>query len=318
MNETQKNYLKKIVSWGLTLIAVIFMSWYLYRNRDIFVSLEELRTIDVILIAMLRPVSIVFAAIINKLIIDQIDQKIPLSDALLLQFANNFLNRFFSQGGAVYRSAYLKSQYNFPFSKFLASIGGVYIIGLMTNAGLGLLIVLGFFLRYQVFNVYMLGLLIGLLLGTIIMMIINPKIRLKNWVFNKINQVIIGWDQIKNNRILILQIALFSALELVNSSIIVLILFRGLSVDINFLESFFYTTISALANIINLTPGGLGINEAILMFSSDMFGLSSEIVLLGSLLLRAISMLTAFTIGTASYAILNYRLQKSTKQNQIH
>ena len=318
MNETQKNYLKKIVSWGLTLIAVIFMTWYLYRNRDIFVSLEELRTIDVILIAMLRPVSIVFAAIINKLIIDQIDQKIPLSDALLLQFANNFLNRFFSQGGAVYRSAYLKSQYNFPFSKFLASIGGVYIIGLMTNAGLGLLIVLGFFLRYQVFNVYMLGLLIGLLLGTIIMMIINPKIRLKNWVFNKINQVIIGWDQIKNNRILILQIALFSALELVNSSIIVLILFRGLSVDINFLESFFYTTISALANIINLTPGGLGINEAILMFSSDMFGLSSEIVLLGSLLLRAISMLTAFTIGTASYAILNYRLQKSTKQNQIH
>jgi len=84
-----------------------------------------------------------------------------------------------------------------------------------------------------------------------------------------------------------------------------------LNTDIQFMNSFFYSTISALSNIINLTPGGLGINEAILMFSSDVIGISSEIILLGSLLLRAISMVTTFTFGGISYIILNYRIQNN-------
>lgn len=316
MNESQKRKIKKLISWGLTIAAVIFMGWYLYQNREIFTNLQAIRTLDIILIALLRPISIAFGAVINKLIIDTIDQEIPYTDALLLQFANNFVNRFIAQGGAVYRSAYLKTQYAFPFSKFLASIGGVYIIGLMTNAGIGLVLVLIFFFLHGVFNLYMIALLMGLLFGTIGLLLINPKFKPKFWLLEKFNQVISGWHQIKNNPGLIINIAIFSALELINSSIIVLILFRGLNVQISFLDSFFYTTISALANIINLTPGGLGINEAILMFTSDIFGLTSEIVLLGSLLLRAISMLTAFTFGAMSYAILNYRLQK-TKKHEI-
>jgi len=312
--KTKKNKkIRKIISWTLTILAVIFFSWYLYDNRDIFVHLKRIRSVDILLIALLQPINIVINGIINKWIIDSIDQKIAPLDAIMLQFANNFVNRFISQGGTVYRSAYLKMQYDFPISKFLASIGGIYIIGIMANASIGILLMLFFLVRDRIFSIVMFVVFAALLLYMIILLVLKPKIKSDRWLWKKLNQVIEGWNRIKGNRVLFLKIFLFSAVSLLNSSIIVYIAYHALDVDIRFMNSFFYSTISSLSNIINLTPGGLGINEAILMFSSDVIGLPSDIILLGSLMLRAISMITILSLGGVSYIILNFRLQKPRK-----
>lgn len=305
--------IRRIISWTLTILAVVFFSWYLYNNRDIFDHLKRIRGVDILLIALLQPINIVISGIINKWIIDSIDQKIVLMDAIMLQFANNFVNRFISQGGTVYRSAYLKMQYNFPISKFLASIGGIYIIGIMANASMGLLLMVFFFLRNRIFSLVMFAVFAALLLGMAVLVVLKPEFKSDRWLWKKINQVIQGWNRIRENRVLFLKIFLLSAISLLNSSVIVYIGYRALDVDIRFMNSFFYSTISSLSNIINLTPGGLGINEAILMFSSDVIGVSSDIILLGSLLLRAISMISILSLGGLSYAILNFRLQKPGK-----
>mgnify|MGYP001188766396 CR=1 FL=1 len=312
---TQKRHTKirKIISWTLTVLAIGFFIWYLLNNREIFTLLKEIRLLEILLIAVLQPVNIILSGLINKWIIDNIDQEIASIDSIMLQFANNFVNRFVSQGGAVYRSAYLKMQYNLPISKFLASIGGVYIIGIMANAALGLIMVLFFLLTKGIFNIYMLLVFAGLLIAMGFLMIIKPEINSNRWFWKKLNQVVRGWDQIRSNKVLFLKIFFFSALSLINSSIIVFIAYRALDTNIQFMNSFFYSTISSLSNIINLTPGGLGINEAILMFSSDVIGLPSDVILLGSLMLRAISMISILTLGGISYVILNYRLQKPVK-----
>jgi uncharacterized protein (TIRG00374 family) len=154
----------------------------------------------------------------------------------------------------------------------------------------------------------------GLILsGAVLMILIHPEFKSEKWLFRKLNQVVLGWNTIKSNRRLGLSIFFLSCLGLINSSIIVRTVYRSLGWDIPLFNALFYSTISSIANVINLTPGGLGINEAILMFSSDIIGLSSEIILLGALLLRAISMITTLSIGGVSYAILNYRLQKSSE-----
>lgn len=311
-----KQTIKKVVSWILTIVVLALMGWYLWKNRGIFDHLKTIRTLDVIVIALLQPVNILIGAVINKLIIDRIDQKIPLVDAIMLQFTNNFLNRFISEGGAVYRGAYLKTQYAFPLSKFLASLGGVYIISLMTNAAFGLLFSLIMFIQFQIYNIILILIFAIILLAAVFMIVINPAFKSEKWLFRKLNQVVLGWNNIKSNRPLVLKIFFLTCLALVNASIIVSIVYRALGWEIQFFNALFYSTISAMVNVVNITPGGLGINEAILMFSSDVIGLSSEIILLGSLLLRAISMFTTLSIGGLSYLILNYRLHKTATQTE--
>jgi uncharacterized membrane protein YbhN (UPF0104 family) len=306
----EKINLRKIISWTLTILVVALMGWYLWKNQDIFINLKRLQIQDVILIALLQPINIIIGAVINKLIIDQIDQHIPVIDAVMLQFTNNFLNRFISEGGAVYRGAYLKAQYAFPISKFLASLGGVYIISLMSNALLGLIFSIFMYLELEIFNIYLLIAFGAILLGCSFLIVINPSIKSEKWIFRKINQVVLGWNSIRSNRPLVMKIFFLTALALLNSSIIVYIVYHGLGWELKIFNSLFYSTISSIANVINLTPGGLGINEAILMFSAEVIGLPSDIILLGSLLLRAISMLTTLSLGGLSYLILNIRLQK--------
>jgi len=311
MKKNKKPYIKKLITWALTIIVIALMVHYLNNNRDIFTNLRKINALDIIAIALLQPINILFSAIINKLIIDSIDQQIPISDALLLQFTNNFLNRFISEGGAVYRGIYLKAQFDFPISKFLASLGGVYIIGLSTNALLGIILSGIIYIRDGVYNIYLLGVFAAILIGAFLLIFIHPQFKSENWFLRKLNQVSLGWLNIKRNKPLIIKIFVLSLLGLANSSLIVFIVYRSLGTDVQFLNTIFYSTISSMVNVINLTPGGLGINEAILMFSSDVIGISSEMILLGALLLRAISMISTLTIGAMSYFILNARLQKS-------
>ena len=308
MIANRQNRLKKIFSAVLTLVFLVLMGWFLYDNKEIFSSLKNLKIFDILVIALLQPVSVGIIALINKLVIDRIDQKISFMDSFLLQYANNFLNKIIAEGGSVYRGGYLKTQYSFPLSKFISSIGGVYIIGLMTNSIMGVLLLLIIYLTENVFNIYVFIVFLMIIVGTSFLIAIKPRFNGNNWLFRKINQVLDGWNSIKSDKKLLFHVFVLSMLGAFISTVSVFIAYRGLDADIKFVNSLLYSSISAIANFINLTPGGLGVNEAVLIFSSEVIGISGDAVLLGALLLRAITLITSFALGGTSYVILNYRL----------
>jgi len=311
--EKRQNQLKKIISGVLTVILLIWMGWLLHQNAGIFSSLKNMKYSDILVIVLLQPINVGIVALTNKLVIDHIGRNISFSDSFLLQYANNFLNKLVAEGGSVYRGGYLKAQYDFPLSKYISSIGGVYVIGLMTNAITGVLLLLIIYLTEHVFNMYVLIVFLAIVVGTLILIIIEPKFTESNWFFRKVNQVLDGWNNIKRNKKLLFYIFSLSALGAFVSAVSTFIAYRGLDEEIKFANSLLYSSISTMANFINLTPGGLGVNEAVLVFSSEVIGISSEAVLLGALVLRAITLITSFVLGGVSYLILNYRLLRLQK-----
>jgi len=289
------------------------MGLFLYKNKEIFSSLKNINLSDILMIALLQPITVGIVALTNKLVIDHIFKKISFSDSFLLQYANNFLNKIIAEGGSVYRGGYLKAQYSFPLSKYISSIGGVYIIGLMTNSIMGVLLLLTIYLTESIFNAYVLIVFLTIITGTLFLVIIEPRFNNGNWFFRKINQVLVGWNNIKSNKKLLFNIFSLSALGAFISAVSTFIAYRGLNTDIKFVNSILYSSISTIANFVNLTPGGLGVNEAVLVYSSEVIGISSDIVLLGALLLRVVTLATSFIFGGVSYLILNYRLLNAQK-----
>jgi uncharacterized protein (TIRG00374 family) len=313
VTDKRQNQIKRVVSAVLTIVLLIVMGVFLYRNKDVFSSLRNLKYYDILLIALLQPITIGTVALTNKLVIDHIYNKISFSDALLLQFANNFLNKIIAEGGSVYRGGYLKAQYSFPLSKYISSVGGIYIIGLMTNSIMGILLLLLIYLTEHLFNIYVFAVFLAITAGTFLLIIIKPSFNNKNWFFRKVNQVLDGWNSIKSSKRLLFYIFILSALGAFTSAVSTFIAYRGLNADIKFVNSILYSSISTMANFVNLTPGGLGVNEAVLVFSSEVIGLSGETILLGALLLRAITLIISFLFGGLSYLILNFRLVKTQK-----
>jgi uncharacterized membrane protein YbhN (UPF0104 family) len=70
------------------------------------------------------------------------------------------------------------------------------------------------------------------------------------------------------------------------------------------------TSIGIITTFVNITPDSIGIKEGVYMFSSQIIGLDSDIILLGSLIVRAIGLINTFIFGGLSYLILSKYFKK--------
>jgi uncharacterized membrane protein YbhN (UPF0104 family) len=70
------------------------------------------------------------------------------------------------------------------------------------------------------------------------------------------------------------------------------------------------SSISLVMTFVNITPDSVGIREGVYMFSSDIIDLNSDIILLGSLIIRAIGLINTFVIGGISYLKLASSLKE--------
>ena len=68
-----------------------------------------------------------------------------------------------------------------------------------------------------------------------------------------------------------------------------MLLFEIFSFNIDLLSSAIYSTVGSLGNFANITPGNIGFYELVMISSNFLHGVSTEQVLISSVLARAIS-----------------------------
>ena len=106
-----------------------------------------------------------------------------------------------------------------------------------------------------------------------------------------------GWHLIKNNKRLLFFIIVLSSLQILISAWMLQLQFHVFGIGISFMKVLFLTSISSLGIIIGITPAGLGIQEAITVFSALTLGISPVQSLSVALLGRAISFVVLFILG---------------------
>ena len=80
--------------------------------------------------------------------------------------------------------------------------------------------------------------------------------------------------------------------------------FRVFGFDIDFIKCLFLASLGSLSILISITPAGLGINEAVIVFSALTIGITPAQSLLVALLGRVISFLVLFILGPIFSALL--------------
>lgn len=148
-------------------------------------------------------------------------------------------------------------------------------------------------------------------MGTILLILINPRFSNKkdHWIFHRINDVLVGWEEIKKNKADLLLFTFFTILLLVLHTPQIIFLYRALGQDIGFVESLYMSCAGIITTFINITPDGVGIKEGVYMFSADIIGLDTEVVLLGTLVSRAVALITSFVLGGLSYFLISSKLR---------
>lgn len=303
---------RKYLGTVLAVVTLAAMLGYLANQRDALAALREIRPWmaaaiagAAVLVVAAQSFQFSAAAIIHAC-------ALPVRESVALTAANIMANYYLPvRGGMIVRAAYMKRVYRLPLSEYAALsvlVTGLSIVvaALLGNAGLALLVVSNGSVEVRAVVIFV-GLgaaaLGGIALATALSGRISSEGKLAG-VSRGFRSGAILWFHSgpRLYKFLGWTIALFAAqaLRLWLSFAVV-----GITADLGSMLTI--QAMAAVAFVLALTPGNVGLKEGAIVFAASILGIDPELALLASLIDRAVSLLVTFIVGLASVQYLTQR-----------
>ncbi|MDZ7798793.1 MAG: lysylphosphatidylglycerol synthase transmembrane domain-containing protein [Patescibacteria group bacterium] len=308
MNKIKKNIIKLII----LLLLLIFALYYIFNNISSFQKLSLVSPALIIYLIILFGVSYICVAVYIRSLLKPFGIIIKVSESFMLAVATGFYNLITPfRGGMMIRAAYLKKKYKLSYTTFLSTLAGMYIIIFIVSGIIGLFSSLYIFNIIENYNWLIIGIFFIIILLMLLLIFFSGYIpKLKGRWLGKISKVFHGWNLIKNNQKIIFLVALFAIFQLTLIALMLILQFKVFGVEINFAGALILSSLTNLSLLISITPANLGIEEVIIVFSANAFGISPTVSLASALLGRAVKVIFLFILGP----IFSYKLIKENKK----
>ncbi len=293
---------KKVVSYLILLIMLGFLVWYTVKNPDILQKLTSVNASEVAILSVLSIVVMYINGFRAKVLTEIFtDHKLRVREWLGLSTINTLGNYSPFQGGFVARGYYLKNYFHVPYIHFASSIVASTIITLSTFSYTSVaLIGLNYFLTGTFFLVPFLAFLaIGT--GGITLVALLPLLKKinfpKNFIGKHVYSFIDGWDIFKSSKNCVSKLVMIDLAILLVSAARFWYAAQVLQIGISFLKSIIITSTAIITVLVNITPGAIGIREAIAGFTATLVGASLYNTVLAATLERAVNLFWTVAFG---------------------
>jgi len=112
-----------------------------------------------------------------------------------------------------------------------------------------------------------------------------------------LNHALQGWEEMMKDRILVAKILFLTAVNVSAGALLFYVAFEALGFPVAFTTALLIYLITSFSLLINVTPGNLGVQEAVSSFAAAMLGAGADPGLMAALLIRGAMMAAAFTLG---------------------
>ena len=282
----------------VSLVAVAALgTWYLAQHLDDFKKILE---IDFFSFAMLSGL-VIFALWLSGLTIIAI---VPIFGARLsmwegfgLSAVNTMANFYFTKAGLAAKGLYLKKMHDFPYTSYVSIVAGTGVIMVLTNGLVGL-VSYAFFLQHSSFRYEILLAFAIITFGGVAPFLLprlswNPRNRL----FERLRRVVDGWEQIKAHRQVVLVIIVIDVLYVIVGAFRLWVSYRALGYPVDLLSCIVISPISTLTMLVSLTPGAVGIRQALVGYGSELLGIGMTEGVVASTIDHAVGTLWVFVFG---------------------
>tara|TARA_B100000900_G_scaffold254891_1_gene217171 strand:- start:1621 stop:2502 length:882 start_codon:yes stop_codon:yes gene_type:complete len=279
-NLTFLNFIKKIIFFG----SIFYFLYFLSENKAIFDQLFNLSFYEIFAILIAKLSNIIFLSYTNLFILKNLQIKMSLAESINIT-VNNIIGNLVTpfKLGSGYKISYLKQHYNFKIKDYIYWNSYFSIIVLLPI--LALFVVLIF--NFEFFQLNMNAgffILILLLIGIFYYLITKIFVYFTNYDLNSL--FIFNKDNLK------IQINYF--LFFLGSTLITFLIARNLIYNFNYLSSFSYNFLNSFVNLINLTPGNIGIKEGFIIFFNKLHNIQFEFVIVISFIERLATFIVSF------------------------
>ena len=306
--------LKKLFSISIFLILVALFIYYIKENISDFKQLSIVSPWLLIILVIIFLLTYFVISQITILLLKQLNVCLSQKESFALSIVTGFYNLITPfRGGMAVRAVYLKKKHKFAYVDFLATLSASYILIFLVASFMGLISTILIYLQTKTYNIILSVIFGGVFLVMLFIIIVSPKFtesKDNKWL-NRFIKVINGWNLIKDNKKVVFSVALFSLIQILFGSLMIYLEFKVFGLDVGFIQSLFLTSISSLGILLAITPGNLGINEAIIVFSAATIGITPIESLSAALLGRAVSLVVLFILGLIfSYTLIKKPITK--------
>lgn len=289
------------------------MIYYVWKNWQDFASLEFVNPLLLIVMVAIILVNYFLSGIQNNELMSAVGLKLKQGETFALSIVTGFYNLITPfRGGMAARAVYLKKKHNFAYVHFLATLSAVYVLVFLVAGLLGIFSTLWIYYTTGIFSWILFLIFDAVVLGMLFIAFISPKFKEpKNRWLGRFVKVINGWHLIKKNKRVVFVTLLITLIQIMLGSFMLWLQFRVFGIEIGFVSCLFLNAIGSLGILIGITPGNLGIGEAITVFSASTIGITPAESLSAALLGRAVSLVVLFILGP----IFSYVLMKRGKNS---
>lgn len=298
---------KKIISIIILIIIIFLFAYYIYSNKNDF------KTIKVINIVWLIPVVIIFFLVsyLNGLVIKFQQQPFNIHLKFKEWFGLSIITTFYNtitpfRGGLLAKATYLKQKHKFSYINSLATVSGIYVVNFFVASLIGLIALFFIYEKYGTFNIIVTLIFLAFFIPTLFLILFSPKFpETKYKSINYFTHVANGWHTLRKEHRIVFYLTLITLSQLLLNSIMQIIAYDIFGIQISFIKALFLVALASLAILLAITPAGLGITEAVAVFSALVIGITPEQSLPVAILIRVVGVIYIFILGPIfSYVLL--------------
>lgn len=267
------------------LIFVISISYFIYfafNNYSQFFVLEKIGIINILLIFILKFLNIIFLSNINIHLLRNLDIKLNNIDSLDLTIKNtlgNLTSPF--RLGSGYKITYLKSNFDLRIKDYIYWSSWVSIINLYP---LFLIFIIFYINEQKPLSITILQLITFTFLSIFFIVPITKIFR------NRLN-IESDFHLLSRNN---LMIQINNILFFLSTCLVIFTVINSVSDELSFYSGVAYNFLGSFINLVNITPGNIGVKEGLIILFNDLHLISNELIIITSLVERLASIITLF------------------------
>jgi uncharacterized membrane protein YbhN (UPF0104 family) len=297
--------------WSIVVLVLVGAAIALYLNsqRQLLAAFQNVSLSAVIYLIALRLLFLVTNGLFLREFASKFGVRLVLKEWFGLSAVTtmgNYITPF--SGGLIARAAYLKYRYAFPYAQFATVLASSYLVMFWVVGVVGVLTLVTFAGTAPLF--WQMVPLFAAVVMAISALVVLPPVELpwNNRLTRIINTSLEGWALVKNDRLLLTRLVVYTLINVLLNGLSFWMAYKLLGSPISFATALLVSLLAVFSILINVTPGNLGIQEAVISLSSGLLGAGAGQGLLAALLIRAATLALAFTLGPVFSVLLTREL----------
>lgn len=287
-------------SWSIVVLVLVIAGIALYLNsqREVLAALEDISLKAIVYLVALR---VLFLGT-NGLFLRTFALKFGVHlrprewfGLSVVTTMGNYIAPF--SGGMLARAAYLKRRHAFPYARFVTLLASNYLVNFWVIGVVGILALATFGVALR--SYWQVLVFFAAVVASISALTVFPSITLP-WgsrLVQHVNTSLQGWAIIKKDAALLSRLVAFTLINVALNGLSFWVAYGALGSWVSFRVALLVGLLAAFSILLNVTPGNLGVQEAVIGLSSRLLGTGVGEGLLVALLIRASTLVPVLALG---------------------